>query len=238
MSYPKVTYKTFTRLSEGVHNGFTFALLDDENTTMHTEAQCKDYFQDLWWSENRQQPTEVWGFEWKPGRIKLDAECYRFALKFKDVLRDRMDNLLNFLHIFEQALGYRPCSIEQTIDENVLIITVSSQWFISAPMISAWTTLVRLSLQYAGGDVMEYLDNVAAPVKRYLAESYRMGGENKNMPCHEAMLADLGRYDKIRPRIKALLKGQEARLDWAKLSGGYVAHESGICGHKGFPEVK
>lgn len=238
MSYPKVKYQVFTRLTEGVHNGFTFAMLDNTNTTMHTEAQCKDYFQDMFWSEHRNQPTEVWGFEWMPGRLDLKAEVYRFALKYRDQLNNRVDNLLNFLHNFEQALSYRPCSIQQTIEENVLIITVSSQWFISAPMISAWTTLVRLALQYTGGDIMEYLDAVAAPAQKYIAEQYQLGGKNKDMPCHEAMLADLGRYDKIRPRIKALLKGQEARLDWAKLSGGYVAHESGICGYKGFPEVK
>lgn len=239
MSYPKVKYKVHTRLCEGVHNGFTFALLNDANETMHTEAQCKDYFQDLWWSENRKQATEVWGFKWEPGRIDLKAECYRFALRFaKERLDNRVDNLLNFLHIFEQALGYRPCSIQLTADENVLIVTVSSQWFISAPMISAWTTLVRLGLQYTGGDVMEYLDEVAKPVAKYIADTFRLGGKNENMPCHEAMLADLGRYDRIRPRIKALLAGKEARLDWEKLSGGYVAHESGIVGCKTFPEVK
>lgn len=230
-----VTFKKFTHLIEGVHNGFTFSLLDDSDTTMHTEAQCKDYFQDLWWAENTGKPADVWGFKWKPGTIELDVPTYRFALKDKNgeyVMKDEAPKIVAFLNKFEKALEYSPLSTyEETTDPSVVILTFPAGWTKYNPMVSALTTIIRLGLKYDGSDLADYLAMLG---KTFTMKDYSYGGKAPK-GFYNAMVADMGRFTTIHPRLRALAKGKEANPKWSTFPSGHSAHEGGIVGYKSFP---
>lgn len=225
----KVTFKNHTSLIEGVSNGFTFSLIDAEGVTMHTPAQCKDYLQDLWWSEYNEKPTSVWGFTWKPGKIKTDEKLYRFALRDdrSKTLLDRKKGMVSYLNAFEKALGFDLSTIEETENgNNVLILNAAGGWFKHCPMISAFTTITRLGMLYEGGDPIEYITGLA---KKFPKD----GGYYGKAPAgfFDAMMADLGRIKTILPRLKLLMSGEYPKAKWTEFSTGGNAHEGGIIGY-------
>lgn len=234
-----VTFKKHTSLIEGVHNGFTFSLLDDNDVSMHTQAQCKDYFQDLWWAENTGKNADVWGFTWKPGTIPLDVPSYRFALRESGSqydLSEKMPQVAAFLHHFETALGYKPLSTwEPTSEHNVVILTFPAGWTKYNPMVSALTTIIRLGLMYEGGDPVKMLE---AKAKEWESVADKFSYGKPVQGFYNATHADMGRINTVLPRLKALLKGKEAKPAWSKFPSGHSAHEGGIIGYKDFPEVK
>jgi hypothetical protein len=226
----KVEFKKHSHLIEGVSNGFTFSLLGDDNVTLHTPAQCKDYLQDLWWSENHKKATEVWGFTWQPGTIKLGQPVYRFALRDdrSSTLLDRKDGIISFINYFESCLGWPLSTIETTDEANVLVLNLVGEWTQSCPMISAFTTITRLGMLYKGGDGIEY---VADLISKFKAPT-KYGEDSLGFP--PAMQADMGRIKIIFPRLKLLASGKFPKPAWAEFDSGYKAHEGGIVNYQGW----
>lgn len=228
----KVELPQHTSLIEGVSNGFTFTFIDANNRGLHSPAQCKDYFQDLFWSEYNGKPCSVWGFTWKPGTLSKDAKTYRVALQEKgSKLMELAPQLLGFLHHFEGAQNFLYSGVYDTTNPDTIVLEFDARWTHSAPMISAFTSLVRLGFTYPGGDVMEYLAMLQAKAN---PEDWR----KKDPAVHRRCLPDAQRLKVIGPRIKALLGGVFPTLPYTEIETAGGAHNTGIVGWGKFPEVK
>ena len=228
----KVELPQHTHLIEGVSNGFTFTFIDANNRGLHTPAQCKDYFQDLFWSEYNNKPCAVWGFTWKPGMLDKDAKTYRMALQEKGSdLTSMSKRLLHFLAEFEQAQGFKYSVVLDTTQSDTIVLEFDARWTHSAPMISAFTSLVRLGFTYPGGLIQDYLARLQTDAK---PEDWR----KKDSAVHRRCLPDAQRLKVIGPRIMALLNGVFPTLPYTEISTAGGAHNTGIVGWSSFPEVK
>jgi hypothetical protein len=228
----KVSLPQHTHLIEGVHNGFTFTFINEKGEGLHSPAQCKDYFQDLFWSEYNGKPASVYGFTWKPGMLDKDAKQYRMALQEKGTdLIALAPQLLGFLHHFEGAQGFEYSAVHATTQPDTVVLEFDARWSHSAPMISAFTSIVRLGFTYPGGDVMEYLAGLQAVAN---PEDWR----KKSAAVHRRCLPDAQRLKTIGPRINAVLNGVFPTLPYSEISTAGGAHNTGIVGWSKFPEVK
>lgn len=228
----KLSLPQHTSLVEGVSNGFTFTFINEKGKGLHSPAQCKDYFQDLFWSEYNGKPCDVWGFTWKPGMLNKDAKAYQLALQEKGSDMTTMSaQLLDFLAGFEKAQGFEYSVVHTTTQPDTIVLEFDARWTHSAPMISAFTSLVRLGFTYPGGDIMDYLTTLQAKAN---PENWRKA----NSAVHRRCLPDAQRLKVIGPRIKALLAGTFPTLPYTEITTADGAHNTGIVGWGKFPEVK
>lgn len=228
----KLSLPQHTALVEGVLNGFTFTFINEKGEGLHSPAQCKDYFQDMFWSEYNGKPCVVWGFKWEPGRLDKNAKTYQMALQERGSDMTTMSTqLLDFLAEFEKAQGFKYSVVHTTTQPDTIVLEFDARWTHSAPMISAFTSLIRLGFTYPGGNIMDYL---AALQTKANPEDWR----NKDSAVHRRCLPDAQRLKTIGPRIKALLAGAFPALPYTKIASAGSAHNTGIVGWDKFPEVK
>lgn len=224
---PKLPHITvpngFQELAEVVYSGFTFALLDDTNTALHKPCQCKDYFQDLFWSEHHNDPVEIYGFSWIPGTINKNSERFAMALTYNNTIRAQRDALQQFLNIFDNALGFTPTVLENTDRLDTLRMTFSGHWTRSAPLMSAFTTLVRLGYSYtADMPISQYFKQVTG-----WCNDIRDGRTPADSPVNRP---DTQRFNHIRPRLEKLLTGFVPKSSYESIHSAHTAHNLGLLG--------
>jgi hypothetical protein len=226
---PHITFKQFnTLLNEGIFSGFIFALLNAKDETLHQPCQCKDYFQDLFWSEHRKLPVKVYGFDWQSGTIDPHAPEFRIALKYTDEIQTRYSHMQTFINHFDTALGFAQTSIEPTDKAEIVRVTFAGGWTRSAPLLSAFTTLVRLGYSYSPTlDVPQYLEQLSKCRQTYGATA------RWSPPACPVNYADIQRIPQTLPRLQKLLTGFIPEYPYEKLRDGNAAH---VCGILGSPE--
>lgn len=190
--------------------GFQFVLLD-KNQYLHTPVMCKDYFQDILWSEYLKKNTSnVYGLSWEPGRVDFKRGRLRMAIDGGAVsMAKRVPYLEKFLNAFEDSLGFKRSVVIPTTNTKVLVVDFSKEWTTCGPLISAFTTLIRISGLYTGGDAFEYL---SSPME--------------NPPAY--MKVEIARLKSTLPKLKSLLAGNTFNFPWEKLSMAMYAHGMGI----------
>lgn len=217
----------FSQLSEAVSSGFTFTMLTDQNVGMHTPFQCKDYFQDMFWVEYNEKAAEVCGFPWVPGGIDKSRKTFTMALAYKESLALRRAGLEAFVNHFDDALGFQQTVIEETDHPNILRMVFDGRWTHSAPLVSSFTSIIRLGFTFKDGDdPKEYMENV---------QKQGMIWRNTYKPDQmafysEVNLADFGRMNETKPRFLKLLDGFNPKWDYKKIPTANAAHCFGVRG--------
>ena len=217
-----VPVNTFS-YSQISNHKFEFALVNKENKLVHTPFQCKDYFQDIFWTEFTQKSGSAHGLLWKPNLIDVTEKTFRFAINGGAlVMEDKIDVIEAFLNKFDSALGFELSKVYPTTSKYMIIIEFSSEWVQMPPLLSAFTTLIRLSSMYKiGEDVKEYL-------------AFLISHQSDVFPH---MNVEIGRLTNTRAKLLALLQNKKPTYTWDKIQQMMSAHNLGIMNDNSFPTV-
>lgn len=205
---------------------FQYLLLDENMKALHSPFQCKDYLQDIFYCEYTNRSGGIWGIHWQPGRVNTNVKTFHLALMWLNAdMTQRIKPLKKFIHVFEKSLGIKPKSkIHETDNNGIIVVEFSKEWTNNGPLLSAFTTLLRISGAYSDGDPLEYLKELKAPAT--LVPDY--------------MKVDVNRLRKgtMLERFAALLQGLRPEHNWADFANMNYVHDTGIVGFNKFPEVE
>jgi hypothetical protein len=208
------------------NHDWEMAILTDDNQLLHSPVTCKDYLQDMLWCENMKKNGSVYGLIWEPGFFDITKPRFRLAILGGDFeMRSRVPFLQEFLNYFDDAQGIERSIVTETDKDNQLVIEFDNAWTLCGPMMSAFTTLVRISGAYMGGDPMDFLK-----------EMDKLRQNNKHViPAYSNV--DVYRLVNTLKKLAALLAGKKAFLPWDKIDSANSAHMMGIMGWSKFPSV-
>lgn len=162
-------------LNEVSNPGYRYAVLskpDDNNVfnIRHKLARCKDYIQDIYWSEyTKKDVNDQYGFYWKhDNNDKIIDKDFVDVLLVPDKgysLKDKSDNIIKMLNILENELNIPNSTITfSSTDDKDIIITYNNKWAEKPYLISLYFLLLRASLYFKGenlNDVFEYLIEIS-----------------------------------------------------------------------------
>lgn len=208
---------------------FTFILLDQNLKAVHSAFQCKDYLQDIFYTEYTGKAAEIWGIEWSQGMLEMDVEYFKMALHGGNIpLRSQAKRLQNFLNQFEASLQIPFTKVSPTDNPLIILVEFSKAWTENGPLLSAFTTLIRLGGMYHSG----------SPVK-YLKKIHEYKHPNKQPKgFKQYMFVDISRMDNSLPKLAALLQGKKPVHNWSDFRNINWVHDTGIVGFRDFPTVK
>lgn len=205
---------------------FQFLLLDKNNRALHSPFECKDYLQDIFYCEITGKPSKIYGIDWHQGMLDINVETFRLALSGGKVTLDgRVEMLQNFLNLFEIQLGISPSKVSKTDDPKIIVVDFSKEWTSNGPLLSAFTTLIRLSGTYDGGNPIEYLSSLL---------QYKVPA-NRPQGFPDYMLVDIKRLDNTLPKFAALMEGKRPEHQWTDFKSIMFVHDTGVVGFKNFP---
>jgi hypothetical protein len=206
---------------------FHFSLIQD-GRVLFTRVMCKDYFQDVFWSEIRKEATTVCGLVWEPGRLRL-ADTYTILLEWEEgSLANHAPILEKWLNIWDNAIGAPPTKVEE-LDGRSILVTFAKDWVDTCPLLSTFTTLIRLGGGYKGGDPTAFIESLPA--------NWWFGpGLPDGFPAYSAV--EVQRIGVNRPKLRALLAGNKPTKPWDAITSGTAAHSTGIYGDLTYPVIK
>lgn len=206
---------------------FEFALLGTENQLLHTATPCKDYFQDIFWCENNQKSSEVHGMHWKPGMLDISAPTFRIILMGGAVeMKSRIPGMQEFVNHFDNAQGFPLSVFDETENEKHIVVTFSREWTRNGPLLSAFTSLLRISGTCQPGE------EPIAYLKRIMSE------DSSKYPKY--MAKEVGRLRDYKNKLAAVLKGIRVEKEpaWGKGVNIYEVHNLGIVSYVDFPTAE
>ena len=173
-------------LSEGRNYGLGFAFLkriDDETfETIQPISRCKDYLNDVVYSELTGKPFSAWGLLTKKEGI-FDGDHAYMAISVcllgrslsnysgYDEDRKRMaengENMAEFIHKIEAKLGMGKTKFHQ-INDNLKLLTMDKQWVAGTYLVSLYGLMLRVALHYEGGGVMKHMKEIESPDRMML----------------------------------------------------------------------
>lgn len=204
---------------------FSFLLLDENLRALHSPFMCKDYLQDIFWSEHTKNSADIWGIHWRPGMFDISAQKYKLALLGgQEVLANHAENLQNFINAFESAQKFPLSVVETTDNDRILVVTFSKRWTKNGPILSTLTTLIRLGQLYEGGDIIEYLQNLYKQTTGEIPRTYK-----------DYMRVEILRLTRTLPKLAAFLSGIKVKGSWKNSTDVNSAHDTGIYEYSKYP---
>lgn len=208
--------------------GFSFAKKVDDNTlqTVYAISPCKDYLNDVVFSETTGKPCSAHGCHAKKEgtfdegvflamRIclnKYGRTPYKQYEEDKQNLNKNILNIVKFLNIFEERFGIEGRTEAIKIDEyedvdnykeDVHVFLVPKDWIKATFAISLYTLLLRMAMWYDGKqDVDKYLEE-------YKEE-------------------DVYLFNPVKPVLKLFAEKGIPEQDMSKLTPGGSVHNYGI----------
>lgn len=170
-------------LIEGRSSGMGFAALkkvsDDEYHTVNPISPCKDYLNEVVFTENTGIPSKACGliYSKKHGIFNEDYSYLVFKVQglknndhrvtseftveeYTEIIRNSIKNIENFINNLQDRIGIEnKLSITEANDDHFLV-KFDTIWARSTQSISLLTLLLRIAKNYKGGDIIKYLNNV------------------------------------------------------------------------------
>jgi hypothetical protein len=141
-------------LHEDRNNGVGFAFLkkvEEEYHTAHALSPCKDYLNDVVFTENTGYPLSIYGLSYKKQNIFDDAAYMAIKIvKSKDnsyyyskdievdkaYLKSNYKNIQNLINYFEERLELNSFTILEEAEDDYFLIIFPLDWCISSYAIS------------------------------------------------------------------------------------------------------
>jgi hypothetical protein len=205
---------------------FQYLLLGANNQALHSPFECKDYLQDIFWSEFTGNVAKTWGIEWTQGMLDSSQKVFKLAMlgATEHKLNERISPMRIFLRHFETALGFKKTVIVPSSKPEYIVVKFSRDWLQSPLLLSAYTTLIRISGDYQGEEPIEYFTRLKSS-KNHL----------ESLPNY--IRHDVERIEYTIGKFAALLQGIKPTKTWASLSSVHEAHNEGIAECQEFPTV-
>lgn len=227
-----------------IHNkAFNFFLVE-EGKMVHSWFECKDYLQDIFWSEYQEQYISVHGLQWGPGKLKnLNPKGGRFELGLHGggvALKPLAGRLEEVLRQFDKAQGFKESEVEVTADPKVVVVHFSKEWTLNGPLLSAFTTIIRLFPHFnEGEDVVEGLHRLRGKYLTLDKEDgvYRanVDGEEFSTPLLAFTRVEMARFSTTYRKLLGLMEGKKVEMTWKDSGEGYEVHNLGVVGCTTFP---
>jgi hypothetical protein len=216
-------------LSEGRNYQMGFAFCKKEShgkySTVQPISACKDYLNDVVYSEMTGKPCAAYGLSVKKENIYDEEAGYAYMVikilpyqrssnypnQEKDMqnLKENYKLLEKFINYFEEKKGLPHLSQITEIDEDRFFIRVPLFWCRATYLTSLYALLLRVGQFWKGDNSpQEYLDKFS---NEFQPDSYMI--------------------PQIRPKLKKILTQEIPPQDLVKLgsSGNYAIHNFGIC---------
>lgn len=202
---------------------FEYMLLNPELRVVHSPFECKDYLQDIFWCEHNKKSSSIYGLKWKHGMYDVNAPFFYMALSGgSEILEHRAEKLEAFLNLFEEPLGIEPSEVYPTDNNKVIVVKFSNAWTINGPMLSAYTTLIRIAGVYEEGDPMQYIMKV----------------KDNDLKQPNYMEVERYRLSNTITKLAALLEGRRPECKWSDITDIGSVHNTGIMNFSAFPTAK
>ena len=165
-------------LSEGRDKGMGFAFChkpeNDIAKTVHAISACKDYLNDIVFTEHTKKTMSAYGLTTTVGNIFKGTDKAYIAIKIlarqngdrystqdddEKNLSDNYQNIYKFLNFFEDKLGIERSLIAPTQDPDTFLIEFSQAWSSYTYSISLFSLLTRLGQFYKGGDELKFVES-------------------------------------------------------------------------------
>jgi hypothetical protein len=191
-------------LIEGRTTGSSFAFCkqigENEYETVQPLSPCKDYLNDVVWSEVTGKHIGIWGLSYikkdiyKDGRAFMALEIlpsmgsksytgYEFD---KKSLEENIDNVIILLNHVEKTFKVPPTTVEKIDGTEKYLFNLSTEWCLNGPRISLFSQLIRIGMYWDGkGDPNKYIQSFKL-ASEYLWPDYLHGYnyclKNKTLP--------------------------------------------------------
>lgn len=168
---------TRSKLCEGRSIGIGFAFLKRMGENVYRMVQplspCKDYLNDVLYSEITGKPYGAWGLSTKKEDILGDDRAYlsfadcpgskhvkaaEFTTKEESLVPKDLANMLQFMHAMEKLLGIKEKTELVHAAPNLVFAKVSKDWVATTYAVSLWSFLIRNAIYSQGGDPMAELE--------------------------------------------------------------------------------
>jgi hypothetical protein len=157
-------------LNEAYSTGLQYAILDNNGDIRHKPIRCKDYIQDVYWSEIlKKGAITQYGFKWDGNNTnpvsKQDKVSVVLISDNGVSLQQYKDNLQNLLNIIENTLDIPNSEVinSSSCDKDI-IVTYDNKWSEKPYLLSMLYLLMRVGLYYKRNnndiyEVVDYLTN-------------------------------------------------------------------------------
>lgn len=165
------------KLDEGRSTGMGFAFTkkvgEEEYETVHPISPCKDYLNDVVFSEITGKECHAYGLSYYKQSL-FEGDTATMAAKImkykngntyttfdidKKMLGDNYSNVALALTTLEKMLGLTSYTSISPANDDIFLIEVPLFWCQSTYLISMYSLLVRCSMDYKEGDYLKYLDH-------------------------------------------------------------------------------
>lgn len=211
-------------LGEGRDFGLGFAFVkkeDDTFVTVQPISPCKDYLNDVVYSEHTGNKCSAYGLTYDKQGI-FDNVCYMVTrechyisgnlyTKFDDEekqMESNLHNLVCLLNMVEAQLQIEGRSSAIRLEDSHYVFVMPFEWCSSTYMISLYSLLIRIGRWYNGTDeIFTFLDNF------------------KQLP------QDVYLVKAALPNIKKLLETRKYKQALETSKGNITIHNKGICAY-------
>lgn len=154
-------------LNQIYSTGLEFAFVNAQGEQCHPFAYCKDFLQDAIWAEVNKDKSSIYGFTYAHKKNPaVDLTTTRVAVRYtkKTDFRKICRQSEKFLNAAEKDLGFSPTKLiyggrnEKSKTGSVMIFEGDKKWMHAPPMISMYTLLIRVGLNFEGGDWKKHLE--------------------------------------------------------------------------------
>lgn len=163
-------------LNQVFTKGIQYAFLTRKFEQINHFAYCKDYLQDIVYCNIHKSKFNLYGMQYDYDKdLKLPYNtllAIRSLKKNKILCKKNVDNLLSFLNDIETKLKFRKTrlilcnNIQQNYD--CIILDGSAKWKFSPPLISLYSLLIRIGVDYNNQGPIEYLNLIKNTKSKFI----------------------------------------------------------------------
>lgn len=212
-------------LSEAGHGQreVQFAYITKEGKTITPFCRCKDYFNDMFFTEKTGKAVSIYGFNWKQGNGKgvLDQDRLTIAVRlrnrnntqeFYDIKDEEVKSVFLLLKQFNDSNKFNTLEVENSDDNKYVIISFDKKWIEIPYLCSAFHLFIRLGFTYKEGED--------------LISFYEKGSKNFISPSDESY------FRSAKNKIKDLLEGKiDTKQKYEDYNTGNIHNYSGIVNY-------
>jgi hypothetical protein len=174
---------------------FAFAQKQGEEINVLTEmTTCKDFLNDMIWTEKTGRPTNIYSYKWDKKDILNDNLVLIVSHDFP-FTQEHVDNLKKVFNFWEQRLNIKTTEIE--LNGQNIILDFSPQWYDRPYLFSLFTMLTFL---YNMNEVPEEYDKFMNEAFKTSIESRKSYFENFRPVCKKIYndeIKDYLKYEEV-----------------------------------------
>lgn len=210
------------------NHDFNYLIADADYRALHTPTPCKDYLQDIFFTEYTGETSDVYGLKWNKGMLDMSQEYFNLVIMGgKYEMESKIPQIEAILQTLDKAQGIPLTQVLPTTNPKHILIKFHRDWTRNGPTLSAYTSMVRISAYYQGEDPMEFLEKMM---------SYNGDDKPEDLPVY--MQVEIRRLPKTIKKFAALYEGEKAECPWENFKGlGSTTsiHDMGIVNFQEFP---